>query len=138
MTMPSSPSSPSSPTPGPGPTAQPYSPQPTSEERTWAWVSHAGCFVGAAVAMAFLVPLIIMLVKGNDSPFVRRHAVESLNFQISVLIYAAVSALLALVLVGFLLLAALGVLYLIVVILATVKAANGEEYRYPLTIRLVR
>jgi hypothetical protein len=115
-----------------------YSQQPpTADERTWAWVSHAGSFVGAAVAMAFLVPLVIMLTKGKDSPFVRRHAVESLNFQISVLIYAAVSAVLVLVLIGIALLLALAVFYVVVVVLATVKAANGQEYRYPLTLRLV-
>ena len=75
--------------------------QPTSpEERTWTWVSHAGCFVGAAVAMAFIVPLAIMLTKGQESPFVRRHAVESLNFQITALIYAVASAVLVLVVIG--------------------------------------
>ncbi len=116
---------------------QPYRPVPTQEERTWAWIAHAGCFVGAAVAMAFLVPLVVMLVKGGSSPFVRRHAVESLNFQISVLIYLVVSIVLAFVVVGFFLLAALGILYLVTVILGTVRAANGEEFRYPLTLRLV-
>ena len=52
------------------PPFQPYPPSrqgPTQEERTWAWIAHAGCFVGAAVAMAFLVPLVIMLVKGGSS-----------------------------------------------------------------------
>ncbi len=123
----------------PGPGAQPsYTHKMSpSEERTWAWVAHAGCFVGAAVAMAFVVPLVIMLTKGNDSAFVRRHAVESLNFQITVLIYAAVSAVLVVLLVGLFLLLALGVFYVVVVVLATMKAAAGEDYRYPLTIRLV-
>jgi uncharacterized Tic20 family protein len=110
---------------------------PTSEERTWAWVSHAGCFLGAWVAMAFLVPLGILLLKGKESAFVRRHAVESLNFQISVLIYAVVSIVLVFVVIGIVLLVALGVLYVVCVILGTVRAANGEDYRYPLTIRLV-
>ena len=122
---------------GPGtPTAAGRQPA-TSEERTWGWVSHAGSFVGAAVAMAFVVPLVIMLTKGKQSAFVRRHAVESLNFQISALIYAAVSAVLALVVIGLLLLLALAVFYVVVVVIATVKAASGEEYRYPLTLRLV-
>jgi uncharacterized Tic20 family protein len=78
-----------------------------------------------------------MLVKGNDSAFVRRHAVESLNFQISLLIYLVVSLVLAFVLIGFLLMAVVGVFALVVIILATIKAANGEDYRYPLCIRLV-
>jgi uncharacterized Tic20 family protein len=124
---------------GQSPYAQPLGgwPAPTSGERTWAWVSHAGCFVGAWIAMAFLVPLVTLLVKGKESPFVRRHAVESLNFQISALIYGAVSFVLALVVIGLVLLVVLAVFYVVVVVLATLKAARGEEYRYPLTIRLV-
>ena len=118
--------------------ASPYSQVPaTPEERTWGWVSHAGCFAGAAVAMAFLVPLVIMLTKGKDSAFVRRHAVESLNFQITALIYAAVSAVLVLVLIGLALLVALATFYVVVVVLATAKTASGQDYRYPLTLRLV-
>jgi len=110
---------------------------PTSEERNWALASHVGTFVAAWFAMGFLAPLVIMLVKGKESAFVRRHAVESLNFQISLLIYLVISAVLALVLIGFVLMAAVGIFALVVIILATVKAANGEEYRYPLCIRMV-
>jgi uncharacterized Tic20 family protein len=79
----------------------------------------------------------VLLVKGKDSAFVRRHSVESLNFQISLLIYLAISFVLVFVLIGFFMLAAVGIFALIVIILATVKAANGEDYRYPLCIRLV-
>ncbi len=110
---------------------------PSPEERNWALAAHVGTFVAAWFAMGFLAPLIIMLVKGNDSAFVRRHAVESLNFQISLLIYLVVSFVLAFVLIGFLLMAFVGIFALVVIILATVKAANGEDYRYPLCIRLV-
>jgi uncharacterized Tic20 family protein len=110
---------------------------PSSEERTWAWISHAGTIVSAMVALAFICPLVIMLTKGNESPFVRRNAVESLNFQISLYIYAVVCFVLVFVLVGFFLLIALGIFALVAIILATVKAANGEEFRYPLCIRLV-
>ena len=109
----------------------------TSEERNWAVAAHAGSFAAAFVAMAFLAPLIVLLVKGKDSPFIRAHAVESLNFQISALIYLAVSFVLAFVLIGFLMMAVVGIFFLIVVIIASVKASNGELYRYPLTIRLV-
>ncbi len=125
------------PAPGPGPSEPPHPSGTTQEERTWALVSHIGCLLGAWVAMAFLVPLIIMLVKGNESPFVRQHAVESLNFQLSMLIYGFVSVVLALVLIGFLLLAVLAVLWLVFVVLATMRASEGRPYRYPLTIRFV-
>jgi uncharacterized protein len=117
---------------------------PTSEERNWAMAAHLGSFVAAYAALGLLAPLTVLLVKGNASPFVRRHAVESLNFQISVLIYGVVAFLAVLVTFG---LGAIivvpvalvaGIAYLVVIILATTKAANGEDYRYPLTIRLVR
>ena len=110
---------------------------PSSEERTWAWISHAGTIVSAMVALAFICPLVIMLTKGNESAFVRRHAVESLNFQISLVIYLVACFVLVFVVVGFFLMIALGVFALVTIILGTVKAANGEEYRYPLCIRLV-
>ncbi len=110
---------------------------PTQDEKTWALIAHVGTFVAAWFAMGFLCPLLVMLTKGNESAFVRRHAVESLNFQISLLIYLVVSGVLVLILVGILMLIAVGIFALVVIILATIKAANGEEYRYPLCIRLV-
>jgi uncharacterized Tic20 family protein len=82
-------------------------------------------------------PLIIYLMKKDESPFVADQAKESLNFQISVCIYALISGVLVLILIGFLLLAAVVVAAAILTIIASVKAANGETYRYPLTIRLI-
>ena len=139
MTTPpgSVPPPPPPPAQGPGPSQPPHPSGTTQEERTWALVSHIGCLVGAMVALAFLVPLVIMLVKGNESAFVRAHAVESLNFQLSMLIYGLVGAVLLLVLVGFILLPVLAVLWLVFVILATMRASEGRPYRYPLTIRFV-
>jgi uncharacterized Tic20 family protein len=87
--------------------------------------------------MGFLCPLIIMLVKGKESAYVRRQAVESLNFQISLLVYIVVSALLIFVLIGFVLLAAVGVFGLVMIIIATIAVSDGKDYRYPMTIRLV-
>ncbi len=118
--------------PPPGPPAV-----PTSEERTWALAAHIGSLVAAWFAMGFLAPLLVLLVKGNDSPFVRRHAVESLNFQISLLIYLVATAILWLIVIGIVLTVALGIFALVVIILATVAASNGRDYRYPLTIRLI-
>lgn len=116
-----------------------YGPRPMapSEERTWAGAAHWGALVASVVALAFLGPLLVLLLKGRESAFVRRNAVESLNFQLSVLIYGVVSVVLCLVLVGFLLLAALGVAWLVLTIIGAVRASSGEEFRYPLTIRMV-
>lgn len=109
----------------------------TPDERTWGGAAHWSALVGAFVAMAFLGPLLVLLLKGSTSPYVRRQAVESLNFQLSMLIYAAVSFVLAFVLIGFLLLPVVGVLWLVFTIIGSVKSAEGGEYRYPLTIRMV-
>ncbi len=107
------------------------------QERTWGCAAHWSALVGSVVALAFLGPLIVMLTKGNESPWVRRQAVESLNFQLSMLIYAIASLVLWLVIIGIVLSFVVAVLWLVFTVLATVKTANGEDYRYPLTIRMV-
>ena len=135
--------------------SDPYGPPPgqpretlTQDDKTWALLAHIGTLVSAYVALGFIAPLVVMLVKGDSSPFARRHAVESLNFQISLLIYTVVAGILAFLLVLFTfgiglavvlpvgLVLAAGVLVLIVV--ATVKAGNGEAYDYPFTIRFIK
>jgi uncharacterized Tic20 family protein len=133
---------------GPPPTQPPFG-QPgglTQEDRTWALASHVGTLVTAWFAFGFLAPLLVMLLK-NDSPFVRRHAVESLNFQISLLIYGVVGTIVAFVLtlvtfgIGLFVIipvvAVLALIVLVLIIVATVKASNGEDYRYPLTLRFI-
>lgn len=110
----------------------------------WAVMAHLSALLGMIVAMAFLGPLVVYLVK-QDDPFVRRHATESLNFQLSFLLYAIVLGLVfvvgLLLVVGISmipLLLALGVLWFVLICIGAVKAGQGEEYRYPLTIRFVR
>jgi len=120
----------------------PYVQQPgagalTPDERTWGGAAHWSALVAALFALSFLGPLLVFLIKGNDSPWIRRQSVESLNFQLSILIYGIVSAVLLLVLVGFILLPLVGLFWLIFTIIGSVKAGNGEDYRYPLTIRMV-
>jgi uncharacterized protein len=112
-------------------------------DRNWASASHWGTLVAAWLAMGFIAPLVIMLTVGNQSPFVRRHAVESLNFQISLLIYSAAAILFSIVTFGLGLIVVLPVglaaivAALVFLIQASIKAANGEDYRYPLTLRFV-
>ncbi len=118
----------------------------TPDDRTWALVAHIGSLVTAWFAFGFIAPLIVMLAK-TDSPFVRRHALESLNFQISMLIYSVVGGIVAFLVVlltfgiGALivvpLVAVLLIVVLVLVIQATMHASRGEDYRYPLTIRFV-
>ncbi|MCB1076963.1 MAG: DUF4870 domain-containing protein, partial [Verrucomicrobiae bacterium] len=83
-------------------------------------------------------PLIVWLARKDESPFVSEHAKEALNFQISLLIYLAISVPLALFLIGFALLFVIPIFGLIFTIVAAVKASDGSGYRYPLTIRFFR
>lgn len=108
------------------------------EERNWALAAHLGSFIAAYVALGFLCPLIVLLAKGKLSPFVRHHAIESLNFQLTALIAAIIAGLLVFVIIGLVLLPFLGIAYVVLVILASVAARRGEWYRYPVNIRFVR
>jgi uncharacterized Tic20 family protein len=116
----------------------PQQPLPPDQERLWAMLAHLLSFVAAYIALGFVAPLTILLVFGPRSAFVREHAVESLNFNLSWLIYAIVAAFLAIVLVGIVILIVLGIAYVILVIIASIRANNGQLYRYPATIRFVK
>ncbi|NMH94459.1 DUF4870 domain-containing protein [Pseudonocardia bannensis] len=99
--------------------------------------AHLGSLVTAWFALGLVAPLIVLLVKGGESSFIRRHAVESLNFQINALVYSVVFGLLILVGIGLVLLPLYGLFYLVCVVVATIRASSGRDYRYPLTVRIV-
>jgi uncharacterized Tic20 family protein len=121
-----------------------------SQDRTWEVLSHLSS-LAMLVGVPFgniLGPLVVWLVKRKDSPAVEAHAKEALNFQISVMLYLMIAvagtASLMLILIGVLLIPFLIVALILVpivdiifVVIAAVKASNGEFYRYPLTLRLI-
>jgi uncharacterized protein len=111
-----------------------------SNTRTWTVLCHASALVGFFVPWAghILGPLIIWLAKRGDSPEIDAHGKESLNFQISMLIYSLIAGVLCLVLIGFVLLGILHILNLILVIIASIQASEGKLYRYPISIRLIK
>jgi uncharacterized protein len=111
---------------------------PTDDERTWAMVSHLGSFAAAWLALGLFAPLLVLLIKGNQSPYVREHAVESLNFQLNALFWAGLGFLLLFVAVGLLVLPLVAIWYAVFVIIASARASRGELFRYPLILRLVR
>jgi uncharacterized Tic20 family protein len=118
--------------------AAPFGPVVTTEqERNWAVAAHLSGFVAAFFALGFLGPLIVLLTGGGRSAFVRRHAVEALNFNLTVLIGCVISAILVVVLIGIPMLIGIGLLYLVASISGAVAAGRGAEYRYPMTIRFV-
>ncbi|WP_214414301.1 DUF4870 domain-containing protein [Sphaerisporangium fuscum] len=109
-----------------------YGPRPGSDDTTMAMLAHVlGLFT------SFLGPLVMYLVKKDESPYVRDQAAEALNFQITLFIAYAVSTVLAIVIIGFLLMLVVWVGSLILMIMAAVAANRGENYRYPMNIRFV-
>jgi uncharacterized Tic20 family protein len=118
-----------------GPNYQAVPPQPMSadEERTWSLVAHIGTIV-----LGFIAPLIVLLVKGEQSPTVRANAIESLNFQITVTIGYVISSILMVVLIGFVTFFAIWALALVLAIMATMAAGKGQAYKYPFALRLIK
>src|SRR5207253_10209624 len=111
----------------------------SSNVRTWNVLCHASALLGLFFHFLghLLGPLIVWLVKRGDSPEIDAHGKESLNFQISMLIYDAIAAILCFVLIGIPILIALWVLNTVFVIISSVIASEGKLYRYPFTIRLI-
>jgi uncharacterized protein len=118
----------------------PPAPATSSDIRTWCVLCHAAALLGLFFHFLghLLGPLIVWLVKRGDSPEVDAHGKESLNFQISMLIYDAIAAILCVVLIGIPILIALWVLNTVLVIIASIQASEGKFYRYPITIRLIK
>ena len=113
---------------------------PSGDERTMGMLCHLLAFVGL-LGIPFgniLGPLVIWLVKKGESAFVDDQGKESLNFNISVVIYGIISGVLTLVLIGIFLLIALGIFWLVVTIMAALAANKGQYYRYPLCIRILK
>lgn len=106
---------------------------PTSDEKTLAILSHI-----LTIISSFIAPLIIYLLKKDDSTYVAEHAKESLNFQITMFILYIISFVLIIILVGLLMLWALSIANLILVIIATIKASENKMYRYPINFRLIK
>lgn len=112
---------------------------PDRNDRTWVILSHLTAitlFIGLPFGN-IAGPLVVWLLKKQDSPSVDAHGKESLNFQISMTIYTLLAGLSCFVFIGFVLLPVALVANLVLIIIASIKASNGEFYRYPLTIRFI-
>lgn len=89
-------------------------------------------------AGGWIAPLVALLAKGNESPTVRAHAVTALNFFITWSIVAVIGWATVCIVIGVLILILAYVLGIVFGIRAGVKAVNGEQYNYPLAIKMVK
>ncbi|MFN8015870.1 MAG: DUF4870 domain-containing protein [Acidimicrobiia bacterium] len=102
------------------------------DDKTMGMIAHGG-----AIFVGFWAPLLIMLIK-KDSAFAQQEAKEALNFQIIKFIALTVSGFLLFVLIGCVLLPVVLIGALIFEIIATMKVNQGEPYRYPINIRIIK
>jgi uncharacterized protein len=113
---------------------------PTENERTWGMLAHLSALAGLVFPVLGIVlgPLAVYLGRRDNSTFVAAHAKEALNFNITVLIATVVCMLLMMVFIGFLLGTALFVAWLVLTLIAAIRASEGELYRYPVSLRLIK
>lgn len=107
-------------------------------DTTWAMLCHLTALCAYVFPLGNIIaPLIIWLVKRDEFPFVDEQGRESLNFQISMTIYALIAGLLYVILIGFVLLPIVIITDIVLIIIASVKTSRGEHFRYPFTIRFL-
>lgn len=124
---------------------------PPVEQRQWAMFAHLSALLGGILTGVFgggwgcfIGPLIIWLLKKDTMPFVDDQAKEALNFNITVAIaFLALLVLTVLTLgIGMILTIPLwiiiGIFWLVFTIIAGIKANDGERYRYPFALRLIK
>lgn len=111
-----------------------------SEVRNWMIICHLASFSGAlGIPVGNVIgPLIVWLIKKDESEQIDYHGKEAINFQITLTIYTFVSLLLCFLFIGFALVPAVLLFGTVFTIIGIVKANEGDRYRYPLTIRFLR
>ena len=115
----------------------PVAPQKSSDERMWAMLCHLSALLPIPSGN-IIGPLVVWLIKKNEMPLVDENGKKALNFQITMMIAAAVAFVTVFVLVGFFLLPAVGIFSLVCTIIAAVKTNNGEQWDYPLSIKFLK
>lgn len=109
----------------------------TGEQKLLALIAHLSYLIGG---LGFIIaPLVIFLWK-KDDPFVYDHARQALVAHLALLMVSLITGLLCAVLIGILLLPILGILFVVLIItsiIASLKALDGQLYRYPLVQGLV-
>ncbi|TMS00243.1 DUF4870 domain-containing protein [Nonomuraea basaltis] len=121
-------------TAGPGEPYVPgrYGPRPGTDDTTMAMLSHL-----LGLLVSWIGPLIIYLMKKDESPYVRDQAAEALNFQITMFIGYVVAGFLTIIFIGILFFPVIWILSLIFHVQAAMATSRGQNYRYPFAIRMI-
>ncbi|SHH96668.1 DUF4870 domain-containing protein [Clostridium grantii] len=101
----------------------------STESKLLAIASHAALFVGGGV----IVPLVIYLLISKENYYVRENAKQAFVSQGLFYISYAISGILCILLIGFLMLPILGIMQIVFTIIAIIKTWDGQVYAYPIT-----
>ncbi len=113
--------------------------RPSEQERNWAMLCQLGGLLGLWFPLGNIVaPLLIWLWKAEEMPFLKIQGKEAINFQITVFLAVCLVSPLVFIGIGYPLLSLIGIINVIFVIVAAVKNKEGEYYRYPASLRLIK
>lgn len=113
----------------------------TESEKTMGMVGHLAAFGGLLFPFPFVNvvgPLVVWVTQKDKSAYIAHHAKEALNFQITVGIAVCIAFVTLFLLIGFVLLPAVGIYAMVMTIIAAIKAKEGVAYRYPYTLRFIK
>lgn len=111
----------------------------TEAERNWSMLCHMSAFLGFVFPFGGIIgPLVCWMSKRDESLWLNENGKSALNFNLSVLLYMVLISPLVLIVVGIPLIGMLVLFRIIFIIIASVKASKGEEFRYPLSIPFIQ
>jgi len=111
----------------------------SKDEKTWAMLCHLSAVAGFVIPFgSILGPLVVWLIKKDEMPIVDLHGKKLLNFQITMAIAYFVCFLLVFAVIGLVLLPLVAIFSFIMVVLASIKANEGKEFNYPLSLNLIK
>ena len=100
---------------------------------------HLSAFAGYFFPFGGIIgPLICWISRKDESEWVNLNGRASLNFQLSMLLYTVLLIPLCFIIVGIPLLIALGILEVVCIIVASIRAARGEVFKYPISIPFIQ
>ncbi|MGI9325414.1 MAG: DUF4870 domain-containing protein [Pseudomonadales bacterium] len=123
---------------GSEPSATPAEPGADANTRQWGMFAHLAALAGFVIPFGNIIGPLVVWQTHKDMPFVVDQGKEALNFQITVAIAALICFVLMFIAIGLLLLPVVGIAALVFTVIAAIKANDGERYRYPISIRMIK
>ncbi len=111
---------------------------PSVSDKDMVVLAHLSALLGFIFPLLAIGGPLAVYLFSSEKPTVQTHAKAALNFNITFTIAAFIAALSMFVVIGFLLLPIVGIVWLVAIVLASIKASEGQLYKYPLTIEFIK